>query len=80
MWPPFLRVNKEIVNQEKGYFAENIYYEQVESENDPDLRNSYITEREVNSNPLYKIVTDDDLSNNLLTLVPSITNIEVKTS
>lgn len=78
MWPPFLRVNKEIVNQEKGYFAENIYYEQVESENDPDLRNSYITEREVNSNPLYKIVTDDDLSNNLLTLVPSITNIEVK--
>lgn len=78
MWPPFLRVNKEIVNHEKGYFAENIYYEQVVSGIDPYLRNSYIAERDVNSNPLYKIVSEDDLSDNLLTIDPLTTKIEVK--
>lgn len=78
LWPPFLRVNKEIVKHEKGYFAENIYYEQVVSGIDPYLRNSYIAERDVNSNPLYKIVSEDDLSDNLLTIDPLTTKIEVK--
>lgn len=78
LWPPFLPVNKEIVKLEKCYFVENNYYEQVVTDNDPYLRNSYIAERKVNSNPLYKIVSEDALSKNLLALVPSLANIEVK--
>lgn len=78
LWPPFLPVNREIVKQEKCYFVENNYYEQVVSDNDPYFRNSYIAERKVNSNKLYKIVSEDSLSKNLSTLVPLATNIEVK--
>lgn len=78
LWPPFLHINNEIVKKEKCYFVENNYYEQVVSDNDPYLINSHIAERKVNSNPLYKILPEDALSKNLLALVPSLANIEVK--